>query len=129
MFRRTQRQIAQAGTDYVMVFFLVVAGTLTMTTYVTRALHGRHQMVRGFMYDQINALYQDTSLNLYGNMVRVYDPYYLDIQSEVRQDSSIEQSLQPGVFGGTVPIARKDYLRVETGTKALSNQLSPGFAD
>ncbi len=129
MFRRSKKQYAQAGVDYVLIFFLVTAAVLAMSTYVNRAIHGRHLMVRGFMYDQVNAVFQDTTLNLYGNFVRGYDPYYLKVENERRQDSVIVDTLQAGVYGGTVPIAKKEYLNYETGADSFSNQLPPKFAN
>ncbi len=129
MFQPNKTQYGQAGSDYVMIFFLVAAVILTMSTYVNRAIHGRHLMVRGFMYDQINAIYQDPALNLHGNLVRGYDPYYFESKSIRWQDSMIEDTLEPGVYGGTVPVARKDYLEFETGVTSVANQLAPKHAD
>ncbi len=129
MFKRKNTQYAQAGSDYVLIFFLITAAVLSLSSYVIRAIHGRHLMVRGFMYDQVNALFQNAELGLYGNFVRGYAPYYTGVKSESWQDSTVEQSLQAGVFGGTVPIARKEYLGFESGTKSIANQLPPAFAD
>jgi len=87
---------AQNTAEYAILISLVVAGIIAMQTYAQRALQGR---VRGA------AQYLQCQTTELGNTLQ-YEPYYVDTNYNIVNDSKTERTLGEGQDGRTEDTVR-----------------------
>lgn len=109
--------------QYALTFFLVVAVIVAMTAYVRRAVQGRIYDTRHFMFYTANEAFSDTSLNLYGNLLMAYEPYYAN-REFTRVIDRRETERTEGALG-TSGIYKKEYDYDRSGLTGTSYQTSP----
>ncbi|MCB9771499.1 MAG: hypothetical protein H6754_02990 [Candidatus Omnitrophica bacterium] len=63
-----------ASVEYAVVFFLVVAGVVGMSTYVKRGVQARIHGARNYAWTQVNSVYSETHPNAV--LPVEYEPYY-----------------------------------------------------
>lgn len=108
--------------EYAVIFLIVVAVIVAMTTYVNRSLQGRIHDARNYMYIQVNSVY-----NVYrsGIMPAGYEPYYVETKKDKDEYGVTRQFDTPwagheGKFFSTIDSV--------TGTVSVSNVLSAIYA-
>lgn len=103
--------------EYAVIFLIVVAVIVAMTTYVNRALQGRIHDARNYMYIQVNSVY-----NVYRNgiMPAGYEPYYVNTKKDKNEYGITRQFDTPGRFSSSIDSV--------TGIVSFSNVLSAIYA-
>jgi hypothetical protein len=88
--------------EYVMIFFVVIAAAVAMTTFIQRSLEARIHDARDFMIDTVtNSGACDANCmnaaGLAGNQIPYeYEPYYTVTMSGVQQNQQDTTSAMPG---------------------------------
>lgn len=113
--------------QYALTFAIIVAVVTGMTVYFKRVVQSRYAGVRDYSGNQIDAVFNDLTLNLAGSFRRQYEPYYQQTAAEKFTGGAIIDRTQGGV--GLGAIQSKEYDGYHTTVKVLSNQLSPRNAD
>lgn len=105
--------------EYAILFFIVVAVIVSMTTYIKRTLQGRIHDARNYMYIQVNGTYNQ----LYPNRILPsgYEPYYVKTRTDKNERTITNQFDTPwagheGKFSTGISSV--------TGAATISNVLS-----
>ena len=114
-----------------MIFFVVIAAAVAITTYVQRGLEARVHDARNFMIDSVNqsGVCDANCMAATGNKIGYeYEPYYSLMFSDIKQNES--DSTGAGA-GNSQVIGVKYYksLNEETQSSSTSIQLPPGCTD
>jgi hypothetical protein len=129
--RRRMNNKGQASlSEYVMIFFVVIAAIVAMTVFVQRSLEGRIHDARNFMISSIaDSKVCDTNcLNATGGSIaNEYEPYYSLILSDVQQNAQENSGLTQGNSAETGSKYIKNTNDL-TQTIATSKQLPPQCA-
>jgi hypothetical protein len=119
--------------EYVMIFFVVIAAAVAMTTYVQRALEARIHDERNFMIDSVtksgacDASCLAATGATGGKIPYSYEPYYANMYSFVQQnqqDTTTATTGKAAVLGATY----NKILNDNTQTGSTSCQLPPQCA-
>ena len=116
--------------EHVMIFFVVIAALVTMTTFIQRGFEARIHDARNFMIASVmpNSVCDANCLAATGNEISYeYEPYYLQVFSDV---SHHENKYQGDTSGNSEGIGAKYYKssRENTSTFASSPQKPPECA-
>jgi len=117
--------------EYVMIFFVVIAAAVAMTVFVQRGLEARVHDARNFMVDSVvksGACDADCLKAAGGSISHEYEPYYAQMVSDVNHNQADTATAGQGnaqVLGVTYTKNSKDT----TKTITTSSQLPPGCAD
>ncbi len=115
--------------EHVMVFFMVIAAIVGVTTLVQRGLEARIHDARNFVVDSVNSVCDADCQAAAGNAVRYeYEPYYSQMLSDVQHNE--ENDL--GTTRGNSEVIGAIYYKNDSGsTKTISTsvQLPPQCAD
>ncbi|MFC1510574.1 hypothetical protein ACFL49_02830 [Candidatus Omnitrophota bacterium] len=94
--KRLKKKKGQAvSSEYVMVFFLVVASMTTMTVYIRRALQAR-------VFDARNKMVEIVAAESEAIVRWEYEPYYSQTDATARRVDSTTKDLNYGIFTKTV---------------------------
>ena len=113
--------------EYGMVFALVVAIIMAMTTYFKRAVQAQFASARNYVQQEINGVFNDPALEVIGNFRVQYEPYYTVSAVERTFDGTIVERESGGFGAGS--FYEKEYQGYQTVSKMVSNQLSAEHAD
>lgn len=116
--------------EHVMVFFVVVAALVAMTTYVQRTFEARIHDTKDFMIQSvINSGACDANcLAATGNQISYeYEPYYTQTISDVRQNQKVTKTATQGK-PQAIGVIYYNSINEETNTESNSNQLPPECA-
>ena len=113
--------------QYALTFALVMAVILGMNVYLKRLVQSRVAGARDFAAQEINAVLQDTSLNLVRKFSVQYEPYYTQTHVQRTTDGAVVDRTEGGIGVGSVH--SKEYQNYQTTFEVVSNQLSPKDAD
>jgi len=114
--------------EYVMIFFVVIAAAVAVTTLVQRALEARVHDARNFAMDSVmssGACDANCVQAAGGNVSHEYEPYYSIALSDVQHSSAEAGTEQQGnaqVLGAIYTKSTSDT----TQTNSTSVQLPPG---
>ncbi len=112
-----------------MVFFIVIAALVAVTTFVQRSLQGRIQDAKSFMIASVNDACDDHCRAATGNTIlNEYEPYYARQFSNVQRNEEDNQGQTRGDKQGTGSIY---YQWDKSTTNVISNsiQLPPQCAN
>lgn len=114
--------------EYVMIFFVVIAAAVAVTTFVQRALEARVHDARNFALDSVmssGACDANCVQAAGGNVSHEYEPYYSISLADVQHNSAEADTQGQGnaqVLGAIYTKSTTDT----TQTNATSVQLPPG---
>ena len=117
--------------EYVMIFFVVIAAAVAMTMYVQRALEARIHAARNFMIQTVNNSGACDANCLHatgGNIWYGYEPYYTETVADIQQgqtDTTGATTGNPKVLGGKY----LKSLNEDSSAVSTTLQLPPGCAD
>jgi hypothetical protein len=117
--------------EYVMIFFVVIAAAVAMTVFVQRGIEGRVHDARNSMINAIvssGACDADCVQAAGGNIRYEYEPYYTQALSDVSQNQTDNRGARPGnpqVLGA----AYFNSTNEETATTTFSCQFPPACAN
>jgi hypothetical protein len=117
--------------EYVMIFFVVIAAAVAVTTYVQRSFEARVHDARNYMIDAVNkssVCDANCMAATGGSISHEYEPYY----SEMVSDAVQNESDSTGAGAGNRQVLGAKYfknLNEETQTTSTSVQLPPGCTD
>lgn len=116
--------------EHLMIFFIVIAALVAMTTYVQRSFEARIHDARNFMIDSVmnNSVCDANCLAATGGQIsHEYEPYYSETFSDVQKN---EIETKGATKGKPVIIGAVYYSSInqETYTNSISNQLPPECA-
>lgn len=113
--------------EYVMIFFIVIAGAVALTVFVQRGFEARIHDARDFMIDSLvssNACDSNCMQAAGGNVYYEYEPYYSLAFSNAQhggQDSTAATSGNAMVIGAIYT----KTLNEDSNTATTSSQLPP----
>jgi len=114
--------------EYVMIFFLVIAALVAMTTFVHRGLQARIHDARNYMINvAINACDANCLQATGGQIANEYEPYYSQLISDA-QRNEVDGS---GATTGNAALIGARYMKStneSSTTSATSNTLPPECA-
>jgi hypothetical protein len=116
--------------EHVMVFFVVVAALVAMTTYVQRSFEARIHDARNFMVDSVmnNSVCDANCFAATGNQISYeYEPYYSETFSDVQQNQKVVKGATQG-NAQVLGVIYYNTINEETNTNSTSNQLPPECA-
>ena len=119
--------------EYVMIFFVVIAAAVAMTTFVQRGFEARVHDARNFMVDSVvNSGACDANCMMAtgatGNQIPYeYEPYYAQILSDVGNNKQENAGETPGNAQVLGAIYTKSTNEATT-TISTSNQMPPECA-
>ncbi len=125
MFKNLRDNKGQGiAVQYVLVFFIVIAFVSSMSVYVRRVLQSRIQGAGDFLVKQVYAIHSNAEMNFLGNLVREYEPYY--VQSDSRRFTNSDTLRREDVFAPAtnVSVYRMD-MDDSTAVKSVSKQKRP----
>ena len=128
MLRAIRNNRAQAiSSEYVMVFFIVIAVSTAMTIYFKRSIQARMRDARMYMVKEI--ITRTNGVNFVGNGIWVeYEPYYTHQIAQTDRFASVNTFLLPSLPASS-GIFRQNP-DIITSTEVFSNVLPPkDFAD
>ncbi len=115
--------------EYVMIFFVVVAAAVAVTTFVQRGFEARVHDARNFMVDSVNSAcdancHAAAGVVAGGNIPHEYEPYYSQMLSDVQQN---EQDNLGAARGKAQVLGAVYYKSINEATKTIStsDQLPP----
>ena len=115
--------------EHVMVFFIVVAALVAMTTFVQRGLQARIHDARNFMVNSVNSVCDANCLAATGGKIaNEYEPYYAQMLSDQVHNEETNLSATQG----NAQVLGAIYFKTsKESTKIISTsvQLPPGCAD
>ncbi len=120
--------------EYVMIFFVVIAAAVAMTTFIQRGFEARVHDARNFMINSvINSGACDANClratGAAGNQIPYeYEPYYAQMLSDVGHNEEENAEATAGNAQVIGAIYTKS-LNEETKTISTSSQLPPGCAN
>ena len=112
--------------EYVMIFFVVVAAAVAMTVFVQRSFEARVHDARNFMIDTVvnsGACDADClrATGATGNQIpHEYEPYYSQVLSDVSRNEQTNLGKTPGNAQVLGSIYSKDF---NSSTKAISTSV------
>jgi predicted small secreted protein len=111
--------------EYVMIFFVVIAAGVAMTAFVQRSFEARIHDARNLLIQTVNSACDANCMNATGgNIAYEYEPYYQQYTATVQnyqKDSS-------GTTQGNSQVLGAIYIRTvngEASTSSVSYQLPP----
>jgi len=113
--------------EYVMIFFVVIAAAVAMTTFVQRSFEARVHDARNFMVDAVvnsGACDSNCLQATGGNILHEYEPYYEQMNGYTYQNSVTNS----GQTSGNAQVLGAVYLKsINEGTQSNSTsvQLPP----
>ncbi len=108
--------------EYVMIFFVVVAAAVAMTTFVQRGFEARVHDARKFMIDSAS--------NALGSQIPYeYEPYYAQMLSDVGTNKQENTGATPSTVNWSIGAVYTKATNEATTTISTSKQLPPGCAD
>lgn len=120
--------------EYVMIFFVVIAAVVAMTTFIQRGFEARVHDARNFVADAVtnSGACDANCLNaagITGNQIpHEYEPYYAQMLSDVASNKQEDAGTTTGnaqVLGAVYTKSTNEA----TATISTSNQLPPECAD
>ncbi len=81
--------------EYAILFFIVVAVIVSMTTYIKRTLQGRIHDARNYMYTQVNTIYRSAPFYPNAILPSGYEPYYVKTRTDKDEGTTTSQSDTP----------------------------------
>ena len=120
--------------EYVMIFFVVIAAVAAMTTFVQRGFEARVHDARNFMVNSVvnsgacdaNCL---SATGASGNQIPYeYEPYYAQMLADVGHSEQVNAGATTGKAEVIGAVYTKS-LNEETNTISTSKQLPPECAD
>ena len=125
MFKKLKQSKGQGiAVQYALLFFMVVAVIVNMTTYIKRAMQARIYGARQYMLDQVNAVHSDPSGNYVGTVQPEYEPYYAISRADSTQ--RLRQTRETSGLGNTsiFTLGINEF----RGARSTGNQLPPAQA-
>lgn len=126
-----ERKGQMVTSEYVLLFFVVIAAISAMSLYVQRGMQARQRDARKYMMNLASTACTTASVNGVDCMAATvntangatalaqeYEPYYLDSSSDIRRDSADKRMLDAASTAG------KSYA-TSTVIKTDSNQSPP----
>jgi len=117
--------------EYVMIFFVVIAAAVAMTTFVQRSFEARVHDARNYMIDTVsNTLANEcpeclNATGAIGNQIpHEYEPYYAQTISDVYHN----EDTNAGATTGNAQVIGAIYIKnlnEKTQVTSTSNQLPP----
>lgn len=120
--RKQKQNLAQTFVEYSILLGIAIAGIVAMAVFVQRGLQGRIFEAKKYMTQTVSCAVQETGAE--GRFSVEYEPYYVDTNSSVVQDSEDETHHNKG--GDSEGIYHRDFsegLIVQMN----SYQLPPGM--
>jgi len=117
--------------EYVMIFFVVIAALVAMTTFVQRSLEARVHDARNYMIDSVinsNVCDANCVAATGGAIGHEYEPYYALMNSSVQQNEAEGLGETPGNAKAIGAIYYKTG-NESAQTNSTSVQLAPGSAN
>jgi hypothetical protein len=116
------------ASEYVLIFFVVIAAVVAMTTMVQRALKGRVHDARNYMIDSVvNSGACDANCmaasNLNARIPYEYEPYYSQALSDVGSTKKDTSTTRPSTRRGEAIYTQ--YSNESTTSISTANQLPP----
>jgi len=115
--------------EYVMIFFVVIAAIVAMSTLVQRGLEARLHDARNFVVNSVKKVCDTNCLEATGTTIPYeYEPYYAQMLADTQHN---EETNDESTTGNAVALGAV-YLKLtddETKTISTSKQLPPGCAD
>ncbi len=117
--------------EYVMIFFVVIAAVVAMTVFVQRSLEARVHDARNFMVDAlVNSGACDTNcLNATGavgsQIPHEYEPYYAAMLSDVSHNQQENTGATASGVNWSIGAVYTKSLNEETQTNSFSVQSPP----
>ncbi len=118
--------------EYVMIFFVVIAAVVAMTTFIQRGLEARVHDARNFMIDSastalVNVCAGNTDCTAaVGNKVPYeYEPYYAQMISDVGHKEQENAGETPSSVNWSIGAVYTKSLNEETQTNSFSVQSPP----
>jgi len=87
--------------EYTMIFFVVIAALVAITTYVQRGFEARIHDAKNFAITQANAACDANCQIATGNVAYEYEPYYVQMFSNVQHNENEVIGLTNGSAGET----------------------------
>lgn len=109
--------------QYAMTFVLVLAIVMGMTTYFKRVVQSRYAGVCDYAQQEIGAVFDDVSLNVAGNYVARYEPYYQDTRAIREKSGAVIDRTEGGM--GHAGIQSKEYQGYQSTMQYHANYLAP----
>jgi len=113
--------------EYVMIFFVVIAAIVAMTVFVQRSLNARIHDARDFAISAVNGVCDANCQEAAGNVTYEYEPYYTQLTAQSQQNQ--EQTFW--ATNGSANIIGAVYGKIvneATQANAVSGQLPPECA-
>lgn len=117
--------------EYVMIFFVVIAALVAMTSFVRRGLNARIHDARNYMIDSVsnnNVCDANCVQAAGGKIAYEYEPYYTQMIADVYQNSQASTGITNGSAAEIGAIYTKSLNNLTRGT-STSFQLPPACAD
>ncbi len=121
--------------EYVMIFFIVIAAVAAMTTFVQRGFEARIHDARNFMINSVvnsgacdaNCL---SATGAVGNQIPYeYEPYYAQMLSDVGHNEQVNAGATTSSVNWSIGAVYTKSLNEETNTVSTSTQLPPKCAN
>lgn len=112
--------------EYVMIFFVVIAALMAMTVYMQRGLQGRVYDARNYMINSFltSGACDDNCQRATGNISYEYEPYYTQTLSDVERNAQTDSRSttgNPAVIGAIYKKTKDE----KTAAMTSSTQLPP----
>ena len=115
--------------EHVMIFFVVIAALVAMTTFVQREFQARIHDARNFMIDSVNKECDSNCLAATGgNISPEYEPYYAIMDSNQQHNEQTNLAATPG-NAQVIGVVYYKNSNESTRTNSTSYQLPPGCAN
>ncbi len=115
--------------EHVMVFFIVIAAIVAMTTFVQRSFEARIHDARNFMINSANSVCDANCQQATGGSIsHEYEPYYAQTLSMVQQNE-IENHGQTAGNAEAIGEVFSKYGNEATTSASFSSQLPSECAD
>jgi len=118
--------------EYVMIFFVVIAAAVAMTVYIQRGFEARVHDARNFMIDSLTdsgACDTNCVQAAGGNISHEYEPYYAQMLSDVEQNEEKNAGATPSAVNWSIGAVYYRSLNAETKITSTSTQLPPKCAN
>ncbi len=118
--------------EYVMIFFVVIAAAVAMTTFVQRGIEARVHDARNFMIDAVinNSVCDANCMQAAGGDISYeYEPYYAQMLSDVAHKSQENAGATTSSVNWSIGAVYTKATNEQTNTISTSTQLPPECAN
>jgi len=119
--------------EYVMIFFVVIAALVAMTVYLQRGFEARLHDARNFMVDSVinnsQVCDNDCKAAAGGNISHEYEPYYAQMLSDVGRNEAESAGATPSAVNWSIGAVYTKSVNETTTANATSTQLPPQCAN